>query len=87
MDKKIGRDQDVGRDEDVINGNNDSTNSRASEEGNNMSALAEKKENTYKGLTLSEKKLKEITISPKIKNGKVQLDKNDPAHRYIYEDW
>ena len=87
MDKRIVRDQDVGRDEDVINGNNDSTNSRASEEGNNMPALAKIKENTYRGLTLSERKLKEITISPQIKNGKVQLDKNDPAHRYIYEDW
>jgi len=35
---------------------------------------------------LSEKKLKDITISPKIKNGKIQLDKNNPDHRYIYED-
>jgi len=56
------------------------------EEGNNMPALSKKEENTYKGLSLSEKKLKEITISPKIKNGKVQLDKNDPTHRYIFED-
>lgn len=56
------------------------------EEGEQMPSLAKKEENKYKGLSLSEKKLKEITISPKIKNGKVQLDKNNPAHRYIYED-
>ncbi|MPN14691.1 hypothetical protein SDC9_162018 [bioreactor metagenome] len=56
------------------------------EEGDQMPALVKKEGTTYKGLSLSEKKLKEITISPKIKNGKVQLDKNDSAHRYIYED-
>jgi hypothetical protein len=56
------------------------------EERENMPELAKKEEKDYKGLSLSEKKLKEITISPKIKNGKVQLDKNDPAHRYIFED-
>ncbi|CDX02186.1 hypothetical protein DesLBE_0083 [Desulfitobacterium sp. LBE] len=56
------------------------------EEGQQMPSLAKKEVNTYKGLSLSEKKLKEITISPKIKDGKVQLDKNNPAHRYIHED-
>ena len=56
------------------------------EEGKQMPSTAKKEKNTYKGLSLSEEKLKEITISPKIKNGKVQLDKNNPNHRYIYED-
>ncbi|MDD4346343.1 MAG: hypothetical protein PHZ11_05505 [Desulfitobacteriaceae bacterium] len=56
------------------------------EEGKQMPPIAKKKEDTYKGLSLSEKKLKEISISHKIKNGKVQLDKNNPDHRYIYED-
>lgn len=55
-------------------------------EDDQMPSLAKKGETTYKGLSLSEKKLKEVTISPKIKNGKVQLDKKDSAHRYIYED-
>lgn len=57
------------------------------EEGKQMPSIANKEENTYKGLSLSEKKLRKISISPKIKDGKVQLDKNNPDHRYIYEDW
>ncbi|AGA70081.1 hypothetical protein Desdi_2665 [Desulfitobacterium dichloroeliminans LMG P-21439] len=57
------------------------------EAGGQMPSLAKKEANTtYKGLSLSDKKLKEITISPKIKDGKILLDKNNPAHRYIYED-
>ena len=78
MDKKFGSDGEIYTNSDI----NDSH----QEEGNNMPSLAKKDESTYKGLSLSEKKLKKITISPKIKNGKVQLDKNDRAHRYIYED-
>ncbi|MFA6807762.1 MAG: hypothetical protein WCR27_02095 [Eubacteriales bacterium] len=77
MDKKI-----VGNEKD----NTDIKQDNHQEEGIDMPALAKKEDHAYKGLSLSEKKLKEITISPKIKNGKVQLDKNDPAHRYIYED-
>ncbi|EHQ88633.1 hypothetical protein [Desulfosporosinus youngiae] len=56
------------------------------EEREQMPSLVKKEEKPYKGLSLSEKKLKDITISPKIKNGKIQLDKNNPDHRYIYED-
>lgn len=77
MDKKIGSDTNINTNLEV---------NSPQEEGKNMPALAKKEKNTYKGLSLSEKKLKEITISPKINNGKVQLDKNDPAHRYIFED-
>jgi hypothetical protein len=77
MDKKIGSDTNINTNLEV---------NSPQEEGKNMPSLAKKEENTYKGLSLSEKKLKEITISPKTKNGKVQLDKNDPAHRYIFED-
>ena len=77
MDKKIGSDTNINTNLEV---------NSPQEEGKDMPALAKKEENTYKGLSLPEKKLKEITISPIIKNGKVKLDKNDPAHRYIFED-
>jgi len=45
-----------------------------------------KKEQSYKGLSLSSKKLKEITIRPKVKDGKVLFDKNNKDHRYIVEE-
>lgn len=77
MDKEIGSDTNINTNLEV---------NSPQEEGKDMPELAKKEENTYKGLSLSEKKLKEITISPIIKNGKVQLNKNDPAHRYIFED-
>lgn len=77
MDKKIGFETNINTNLEV---------NSPQEEGENMPALAKKEKNTFRGLSLSEKKLKEITISPQIKNGKVQLDKNDPAHRYIFED-
>lgn len=77
MDKKIGSDTNINTNLDV---------NSPQEEGKNMPSLAKKGGNTFRGLSLPNKKLKEITISPKIKNGKVQLDKNDPAHRYIFED-
>lgn len=82
MDKNFGSDGKIPTNSDFNTDINDSPH----EEGNNMPALTKKEENTYKGLSLSEKKLEEITISPKIKSGKVQLDKNNTAHRYIYED-
>lgn len=72
-------------DKKIIGSNKDNTDIKQDspqEEENNMPSLAKKEENAYKGLSLSEKK---ITISPKIKNGKVQSDKNNPAHRYIYQ--
>lgn len=77
MDKKIGSDTNINTNLEV---------NSPQEERKNMPASVKKEENPYKGLALSEKKLKEIAVSPKIKNGKVQLDKNDPAHRYIFED-
>ena len=43
-------------------------------------------EQGYKKLSLSSESLKENTVSPKIKDGKVMLDKNNPKHRYLYEE-
>jgi hypothetical protein len=54
------------------------------EEGKDMPALA--KEQSYEGLSLSSKKLKEITVKPKVKNGKILFDKKDKDHRYIVEE-
>ena len=39
-----------------------------------------------KGLSLSPKKLEEITIKPIIKDGKLLFDKNNKDHRYIVEE-
>jgi len=55
------------------------------EEGIEMAETA-KKEHSYKGLSLSSKKLKEITVRPKVKDGKVLFDKNNKDHRYIVEE-
>lgn len=55
------------------------------EEGNKMSVIA-KTEEIYKGLSLSSKKLTDITVKPKVKNGKVLLDKKNKDHRYIVEE-
>ncbi|KJR45552.1 Nuclease subunit of the excinuclease complex [Desulfosporosinus sp. I2] len=53
-------------------------------EGENMSAIA--KEESYKKLSLTPKKLQEITVRPAtIKDGKLLFDKNDKDHRYIVE--
>jgi len=43
-------------------------------------------EQGYEKLSLSSKRLKENTVSPKIRDGKVMLDKNNPKHRYLYEE-
>lgn len=40
----------------------------------------------YKGLSLSSEKLKEITIRPKVNDGKLLFDKNNKDHRYIVEE-
>ncbi len=55
------------------------------EEETEMAETA-KKERSYKGLSLSSKKLKEITVRPKVKDGKVLFDKNNKNHRYIVEE-
>lgn len=53
-------------------------------EGEEMSAIA--KQQGYKKISLSPKKIKGITISPTtIKDGKLLLDKNNKDHRYIVE--
>lgn len=53
-------------------------------EGEEMSAIA--KQQGYKKISLSPKKIKEITVSPTtIKDGKLLLDKNNKDHRYIVE--
>lgn len=52
-------------------------------EGENMSAVAKE---GYKKLSLTPKKLQEITVRPvTIKDGKLLFDKNDKDHRYIVE--
>ncbi|OLN32575.1 hypothetical protein [Desulfosporosinus metallidurans] len=62
----------------------DKDNNSPQEEGNGMPALT--KEQVYKGISLSSKKLKEITIRPKVKDGKLLFDKNNKDHRYIVEE-
>ncbi|MFA7079246.1 MAG: hypothetical protein WC147_12695 [Syntrophomonas sp.] len=54
------------------------------EEEDKMPALA--KDDQHKGLSLSLKKLNEITVKPKVENGKILLDKNNKDHRYIVEE-
>ncbi len=53
-------------------------------EGNNMPALEKKAE--YKGLSLDSKKLNEISVRPKVKDGKLIFDKNNKDHRYIVDE-
>lgn len=55
-----------------------------SKEGEDMQAIP--KEKGYKGLSLSSKKLEEITIKPIVKDGKLLFDKNNKDHRYIVEE-
>ena len=57
---------------------------REIKKGENMSAVA--KEEGYKKLSLTPKKLQEITVRPvAIKDGKLLFDKNNKDHRYIVE--
>jgi hypothetical protein len=49
-----------------------------------MPATAKKEQG--KGLSLSSEKLKEISVKPKVKKGKLLFDKNDKDHRYIVEE-
>lgn len=55
-----------------------------SKEGEEMQTLA--KEQGYKRLSLSSKKLNEITVRPKVKDGKVLFDKKNKDHRYIVNE-
>lgn len=74
MDKKIDSD----------NKNIDIKHDNLQEEGTEMPALA--KEQSYQGLSLSSKKLKEITVKPMVKNGKIVFDRKNKEHRYIVEE-
>lgn len=42
--------------------------------------------NVYKTLNLNPKTLKEITVRPKVKNGKLLFNRNNKEHRYIIEE-
>lgn len=72
MDKKINCDENI-----IAN--------NSQEEDKKMPALA-KKEQSFKDLSLSPQKLKEITVKPKVKDGKLLLNKNNKDHRYIMEE-
>lgn len=72
MDKKFNSDEQAN-----VNG--------SQEEEQNMPILT-KKEQSYKGLSLSPKKINEISVRPKVKNGKLLFDKNNKDHRYIVEE-
>ncbi|MED0687106.1 hypothetical protein [Anoxybacillus ayderensis] len=41
------------------------------------------KKNSYRGLSLKSKK---NVIKPKVKDGKLLLDRKNPLHRYIFND-
>jgi len=73
-------DEKLGIDEKIIDIKHDN----AQEEEKEMPALA--KEQSYKGLSLSSKKLKEITVKPKVRNGKIVFDRKNKEHRYIVEE-
>jgi hypothetical protein len=50
-------------------------------EKKDMEATVKKK--SYRGLSLKSKK---NVIKPKVKNGKILLDRKNPLHRYIFND-
>lgn len=60
---------------------NDKKNQKGVED---MSKLV--RDRTYKKLKISESKLKEITVTPKVKDGKVLFNRKKHSHRYIVED-
>ena len=68
-----------------IENNEDINTSNSQKEGNEMPALV-KKEQSAKGLSLPPQKLNEITVKPKVKDGKLLLDNNNKDHRYIMEE-
>ncbi|MDD2621104.1 MAG: hypothetical protein PHC92_10600 [Syntrophomonadaceae bacterium] len=45
-----------------------------------------KNEQSNKGLSLSSKQLYQTIVKPKVKNGKIVLDKNNKDHRYLMEE-
>lgn len=49
-----------------------------------MSKLLEK--STYKKLELSTIKIREISVTPKVKDGKLLFNRKNKDHRYIVED-
>lgn len=49
-----------------------------------MAKVLEK--NTYKKLSLSTSKIREISVTPKVKDGKLLFDRKNKDHRYIVED-
>lgn len=42
--------------------------------------------NTYKKLNLSASKIREISVTPKVKDGKLLFNRKNKDHRYIVED-
>ena len=52
----------------------------------NKNGKITKKDQSYKELSLTPKKLSEITVKPKVKDGKLLFDKNNKDHRYIVEE-
>lgn len=41
---------------------------------------------TYKKLSLDPKTIKDISVTPKVRDGKMLFDKNNKNHRHIVED-
>lgn len=41
---------------------------------------------TYKKLDLGSVKVNEISVTPKVKDGKLMFDRKNKSHRYIVED-
>jgi len=66
--------------------NNKLSNTNTPPEEEIKMAETAKKEQSYKGLSLSSTKLKEITVRPKVKDGKLLFDKNNKNHRYIVDE-
>ena len=75
MDKKIDRDVEV---------TTDFKKGSPQEEGKKMPVLT--KQQSYEGLFLSAEKLQEITVKPKVKDGKILFDKKNQDHCYIVEE-
>lgn len=52
--------------------------------GENMSKVFE--DQTYRKLNISSGKIKEISVTPKMKDGKLILNRENKNHRYIMDD-
>lgn len=55
-----------------------------SERDEDMAKIIERQ--AYKKLNLSADTIKEISVTPKVKDGKLLFDKNNKKHRYIVEN-